>query len=79
MLRRHRLDAIEREGELEVDRLFGPQRPVIVEGRDTLRDGNEVGAAVGGDARDEIGDGFLYRTLVPRGQRIALRQGSDAG
>ena len=36
MLRRHRLDAVEREGNLEVIRLLGPQRAVIVEGGDAL-------------------------------------------
>ena len=36
MLRRECLDAIEREGELHVDRLLGPKRPVVVEHRDSL-------------------------------------------
>ena len=38
MLRRQRLDAVEREGDLEVDRLLGPQRAVVVEGGDALGD-----------------------------------------
>ena len=46
MLRRHRLDAIEGEHDLEVDRLFAPQRAVIVEGGDALLGRHEVGAAL---------------------------------
>jgi hypothetical protein len=41
MLRRERLDPVEREGELEVDRLLGPERAVVVEGGDALLDRNE--------------------------------------
>jgi hypothetical protein len=36
MVRCERFDAIECEGELEVDRLFGPQRTVVVEDGDTV-------------------------------------------
>ena len=36
MLRRLRLDAIDREGDLEIDRLLGPERAVVVEGGDAL-------------------------------------------
>ena len=44
MLRRHRLDAVEREGGLEIDRLLAPQRAVIVEHRDALSGRHEVRA-----------------------------------
>ena len=42
MLRSQRLDAIEREGELEVDRLLGPQRAVVVEDGDALGRRHEI-------------------------------------
>ena len=54
VLRRQRLDAVEREGELDIHRLLDPQRAVIVEGGDALILGHEIRPA--GDARDEIGD-----------------------
>ena len=46
MLRRQRLDAIEREGELEIDRLLGPQRAVVVEGGDALGRRHEIRPAL---------------------------------
>ena len=72
MLRRHCLDAVEREGDLEIDRLFGPQRAVIVKGGDTLFDRREIRRAGRGHARDEVGDGFLHRAFVPGGQGVGL-------
>ena len=42
MLRRQRLDAVEREGELEVHRLLGPERAVVVEDGDALGGRHEV-------------------------------------
>ena len=42
MLRRQRLDAVDREGDLEVDRLLAPQRAVVVEGGDALGGRHEV-------------------------------------
>ena len=41
MLRRHRLDAVEREGDLEIERLLAPQRAVIVEDGDALAGGTK--------------------------------------
>jgi len=41
MLGRHRLDAVEGERELEIERLFAPQRAVIVEGGDALLGGTK--------------------------------------
>ena len=45
MLRRQRLHAVEREGELEVDRLLGPERAVVVEDGDALGGRHEAGPA----------------------------------
>ena len=70
---RHGLDAVEREGELHVHRLLDPERAVIVEGRDALVERNEVRPALRRDARDEVEDRSLGRTVVPGRQRIALR------
>ena len=50
VLRRDRLDAIERKGELEIIGLLGPERAVIVESRDAFRDGDEIRSAFLGDA-----------------------------
>jgi hypothetical protein len=41
-LRRERLHAVEREGELEVHRLLGPQRAVVVEHGDALGWNDEI-------------------------------------
>ena len=46
VLRRQRLHAVDRERELEVDRLLGPQRAVVVEGGDALGMRHEVRAAL---------------------------------
>jgi hypothetical protein len=61
------LRAVERVEHLEIDRLLGPERAVIVEGRDALGFGDEaVGGRVGG-LRDEVEDGRLWRR--PRSRR----------
>jgi hypothetical protein len=84
MLRRQCLDAVERVGELHVDRLFDPQRAVIVERGDPLRRRDEVGRSFPGHIGDEgdpghigdEGDDRLFRwALVPRGQGIGLGGG----
>src|SRR5439155_4643821 len=41
MLRGERLYPVNGEGELEIDRLLGPERPVVVEGRAALVKPNE--------------------------------------
>ena len=69
----HRLDAIHGEDGLEIHRLLGPQRAVIVEGGDALGHGHPVAAAGRRGARHEIDDRLLVRAVVPRRQRIALR------
>jgi len=74
ILRRHRLGAIEREGKLEIERLFGPQRAVIVECRDALLGRHEVRPALRGHARDKVGDGFFRCAVVPGRKRVVLRE-----
>jgi hypothetical protein len=73
MLRRERLDAVEREQELEVHRLLAPQRAVVVEDGDALLRLDELGRALLRHLGDELGDRFLRRAVGPRGQRIVDR------
>ncbi len=56
MLRGHRTDAIDREEELEVHGLLGPQRAVVVEGGDPIGLGHEVRAFRISHALDELHD-----------------------
>ena len=65
MLRRQRLDAVEREGELHVDRLLRPERAVVVEHGDPLRRRHEVCSALPRDPADEVDDRPLCLALVP--------------
>ena len=65
VLRRLRLYAVDGEGELEVDRLFSPQRAVIVEGGDALDRFDVIGAALARDALDEADNRRLRGTVVP--------------
>jgi hypothetical protein len=76
MLRSERLDAIEDEGELEVDRLLGPERPVVVEGGDALLGRHELRAGAIGHRLDEREDALLGGAIVPGGQRIGLSPGA---
>ena len=72
MHRRHRLHAIEREGQLHIHWLLDPERAVIVEGRDALVDRYEVRTALRRDTRDKVEDRRFRRAVVPGGKRIAL-------
>jgi hypothetical protein len=54
-----RLHSIERERELEIDRLFGPERAVVVERGDPFRGRHEVRASLPRHARDEVDDRLL--------------------
>jgi hypothetical protein len=74
VLRRQRLDAVEREGKLEIDRLLGPQRAVVVERGDPLLGWDEVRPALLGHRLDEFDDRLLGRALVPGRQRIGGRR-----
>ena len=75
MLRRERLHAVEREEQLEVHRLLGPERAVVVEGSDALGDRDEVGRAFLGDFLDEGDDGLLRSGVVPGRQRLGGKSG----
>ena len=72
MLRRERLHAIEREVELNGHRLLAPERAVVVEDGDALRNGHEIRRTRRRDLRDKVDDGFLRRTIVPRRQRVGV-------
>jgi len=72
MIRRHRLDPVQRESELGIDRVLGPQGSVIVEGGDALGGRDEVVARLSRHRLDELDDRSLGRGVVPRRQRIAL-------
>ncbi len=72
MLRRQRLHAVDGEGDLEIDRLFGPQGAIIVEGCDSFRRRHEIRSACRCDLGHEIDDRRLRWTLVPRRQGISL-------
>ena len=50
------LHAIERERKLEIDRLLGPERAVVVEGCDPFCGWDEIRASLPGHALDEIDD-----------------------
>ena len=67
-----RPDSIQCENELKVQRLFGPQRAVVVEDRNALCRLHIVGAALARDARNELDEGLLsaprrsMKAAVPR-------------
>ena len=76
MLRRQRLDAVEGERELDVDRLLAPQRAVVVEHGDALGDGHEVGAAfLASPARRSSMMAFLAGPSFHDGKRIVRGPG----
>ena len=60
-----RLDAVDREEELEVDRLLGPERAVVVENGDAPRRRHELRSALLGDLLDEIDNGGLGFAVLP--------------
>src|SRR6266566_8781365 len=70
MLRRERLYPVNGEGELKIDRLLGPERPVVVEGRYALVKRNEVGRARLCYLLNKSDDGFLGRGVIPRWKRV---------
>ena len=59
MLRRERLHAVQREEQLEVHRLLGPQRAVVVERGDALRHGDEALRALLRHLADKCDDRLL--------------------
>src|SRR5208283_1780700 len=54
---------------LDGQRLFDPQRAVIVEHGDAVGGGDEIGVARGGHAGDEIKDRLPRRAVSPGRQR----------
>jgi hypothetical protein len=80
-----RLDPIDGKHDLDVHRLLGPQRAIVVEGGNALVGRYEIGAALGRDARDEIGDGLFHRAVIPGGEgidwrlRISAAEPAEAG
>ena len=72
VLGRERPDPVQREGDLEIDRLLGPERAVVVEDSDALGRRHEVGPR---HACDEVQERPLRRPLVPGGQGVGLRTG----
>src|SRR6185436_4117010 len=64
------LHAVDGESELGVDRLLDPQRAVIVDGGDAFGRRHIVWPAVLGHRRDEVENGFLGRSVVPRWEGV---------
>ena len=75
-------DSIEREQELKIHRLLGPERAVVVEGGDALILRHKVRRAFRCHPLDKVDDRlFPWAVVVPRGKRIATggRANTDAG
>jgi len=70
MLRSEHLHAVEREGQLNWPRLFGPQRSIVVKHRDALGWDHEIRRALPGDCGDESDDRLFRRAVVPGWQRV---------
>jgi hypothetical protein len=70
VLRCQRSHPIDRKGELDIDRLLGPQRAVVVEGCDALGCRHELGAGLERHAGNEVGDGPFCGAVIPGRQRI---------
>jgi hypothetical protein len=47
--------------------------PRVVEGRNALLDGTEIGRALRRHEGDEVSDGFLRRAIAPGRKRVGLR------
>ena len=63
---RERLHAVQREEQLEIHRLLGPERAVVVEDGDALGRRHEVGRALLRHLLDKRDDGLLRLAVVPR-------------
>ena len=76
-------DSIEAVGQLGVDRLLHPQRPILVEAGDAGFGRHEMGARLIGRFPHEIEDRPLGRAVVPRsegvGRGLRLRLRGQAG
>jgi hypothetical protein len=67
---RHLADAAKQEIGLDRQRLFAPERAVVVEHRHAIDGGNVVAAPAPGHPLDEVDDGPLGRTVIPRRELI---------
>src|SRR6187399_1509844 len=65
MLRSKSLHVIDREEELEIERLFRPKRSVLIESSDSFGWSHEVRASGFRDALDKRNDGLSCWTVVP--------------
>jgi hypothetical protein len=65
--------SVERIKKLEIDRLFSPERSVIIEDGDPLILWHEVGRCRIGHCRDKVQDCSLGRRLLPRRKRVCLQ------
>ncbi len=70
MLRRELLDAVDREEQLEVGRLLGPECAVVVEYGHSLGWRDVVLSPFLGHLADELHNALFCRTVVPRRQGI---------
>jgi hypothetical protein len=70
MLCREHVHTVEREHSLPIERVFDPERAILIEGRDTVfRCDERLIRLIGGGA-NEIQDALFRRPVVPRRQRI---------
>ena len=64
------LHAIHGKRQLEIHRLLGPQRAVVVERRDPFAGRDEIRSAFPGDLGHEVQDRLLRPAIVPRRKRV---------
>ncbi len=79
VLRCERLHSVEREGELDVHRLLGPEGPVVVEDGDALGLRHEARRVRGGDVADEGDDRPPGGRVVPARKRVDGPGPGDTG
>ncbi|MNT06151.1 hypothetical protein D3C72_1408050 [compost metagenome] len=78
VLRRHYLQFVHGEDQLEVHRLLAPQGAVVIEHRDAVDRRHVVRPALFGDRVHEVQDGLARRPLVPgRQRRLGVRGAGD--
>ncbi len=70
MLGDKRFHSIDRKDVLDVHRLLGPERAVIVESGNAPLRWHEVSGSLFGHARNEIDEGCLRGPVAPRRKRI---------
>ena len=77
ILRRHGPGRVQGEDRLEIERLFGPQRAVVVEDRNAVTWRDVVLAGRVGHGLDERDDARPGRAVIPRRERIRRRLYAD--